>query len=496
LSHCAMPEDSAPGSLREAVLAGPGEPVALGHCQDVAELVIRPPALTGALAAAGHRDVRSRALTAAASAAAVLGLCLYSGEGQDSVLARIWPLTAPVRPGFGVGSPEVVTAPALSKARERLPVQVMESLFQASASMPDVETKGLRVFGMIATAFDGTVFDLHPDPQVSLRYATPSGGTCPQARVVTLIRCGTRRVLAAQIGSYAVSEQALWDRMVTTLQPGTINFCDRNFFSMDRWRRAAATGAHLVWRVKNGKKSLPAKVIRRLPDGSYLVRLHESDAMLAARRKAIGDPHAARLDDIVARLVEFDVVVTDEAGKKTPSHFRVLTTLTDHETFPARQVAQAYTERWQAELTYKSIKSTLRGTPRRLRGHTADLAQQEIWGLLTVYNALITLAVTTAVDLGIDPDEISFTVVLRATRDHLLAAANATHGCPNCGHRSTPDPQDLITAIAAGPRNRTDRHRTGPRTAKKRQTEHTHNVSYTINITETNLSITTISTQS
>src|SRR5664280_3570110 len=202
----------------------------------------------------------------------------------------------------------------------------------------------------------------------------------------------------------------------------------------------------------------------------------------------------SRLKDITARLVEFDVIVTDEAGNTRLSHFRVLTTLSDHDAYPATAVAQAYAERWQVELAYKTIKSTLRGTGRRLRGHTPDLAEQEIWGLLTVYNALIDLAVATAVDLGIDPDEISFTVVLRATRDHLLAAANATHGCPNCGHRSTPDPQDLITAIAAGPRNRTDRHRTGPRTAKKRQTEHTHNVSYTINITETNLPITTTST--
>jgi hypothetical protein len=491
VSHCAMPQEAASGSLREAVLAGLGAPVAPGRCPDVAELVLRPAALTGALAAAGHRDVRSRALTGAVTAAAVLGLCLYSGEGQDSVLARIWPLTAPVRPGFGVGSAQVVTAPALSKARGRLPVAVMESLFEASAVLPAPETAGLRVFGLISTAFDGTVFDLDPDPQVAARYATPSGGSCPQARVVTLVECGTRRVLAARAGSSALSEQALWDQMVTTLQPGTINFCDRNFFSMDRWRRAAATGAHLVWRVKNGKQSLPAKVIARLPDGSYLVRLRESDAMLAARRKATGDPKAARLDDIVARLVEFDVVVSDQAGRTTPSHFRVLTTLTDHETHPARQVAQAYTERWQAELAYKSIKSTLRGTPRRLRGHTADLAEQEVWGLLTVYNALITLAVTTAADLGIDPDGISFTVVLRATRDHLLATAQATDGCPHCGHRSAPDTHDLLTTIAARPRNRTGRRRTSPRTTKQRQTEHTRNVVYTINITETNLPETT-----
>ena len=235
MSHCAMPEGAASGSLREAVLAGPGAPLALDHCQDVAGLLLRPSALAGALAAAGHRDVRSRALTAAVTAAAVLGLCLYSGEGQDSVLARIWTSTAPLRPGFGVGSTEVVTAPALSKARTRLPARVMESLFEASTSTPVPETAGMRVFDLIATAFDGTVLDLDPDPQVAARYATPSGGKCPQARVVTLIECGTRRVLAARVGSYAVGEQALWDRMVTALQPGTINFCDRNLCATRRF---------------------------------------------------------------------------------------------------------------------------------------------------------------------------------------------------------------------------------------------------------------------
>lgn len=130
--------------------------------------------------------------------------------------------------------------------------------------------------------------------------------------------------------------------------PGMINFCDPSSFSMRRWRRAAATGAHVVRRVKNGRKSLPAKVIRRLPDATYLVGLRESDAMLAARRKTIGDPKAARLHDTTARLVEFDVITTDETGRKTPSHFRVLTTLLDHETHPARQVAQAHAGRWQA----------------------------------------------------------------------------------------------------------------------------------------------------
>ena len=250
-------------------------------------------------------------------------------------------------------------------------------------------------------------------------------------------------------------------------------------FSMHRWRTAAGTGAHLIWRVKNGAKSLPAKVITTLPDGSHLVRLRESDAMLSARRKASQDKTIPRLDDITARLIEFTVTAADQGGRSRTSQFRVLTTLLDHDSYPAAQVAACYAQRWQVELVYKTIKSTLRGSGRRLRGQVPDLAEQELWGLLAVYNALVDQAITAAVDLDVDPDEISFSVVLHAARDHLCRP------CQACGHHS--NSRDLTAAIITGPRNRTDRHRTSPRTAKDRQIQHTRNVVYTIAITQTNL---------
>jgi hypothetical protein len=281
------------------------------------------------------------------------------------------------------------------------------------------------------------------------------------------------------------SEQVLWDRLAADLEPGTINLADRNFFSMRRWRVAAATGAHLAWRVKNGNKSLPAKILETCPDGSQRVRLRESDAMLARRRKTSGDPKAARLEDIIARLIEFTVTLTDRSGKTTMSRFRILTTLLDCDAYPAEDIARLYAERWQAELVYKTVKSTLRGGDRRLRGQSPELAEQEIWALLTVYNALVDQAVTAAVNLDIDPDGISFTAVLHATRDHLIASAP----CRACGHHR--DTADLQAAITAAPRERRGRTRTSPRTKKQRETQHTRDVSYTITITESNLPITT-----
>lgn len=175
------------------------------------------------------------------------------------------------------------------------------------------------------------------------------------------------------------------------------------------------------------------------------------------------------------------------AGRTRTSRFRVLTTLLDDHAYPAQAIAALYAERWQAEVVYYRLKVTLRGPGVRLRGQSPALARQEIWGLLIVYNALCDLATQTAVSLGIDPDEISFTAVLRLTRTHLAAG----RPCTRCGHRPNDyaDPaQTLIGAIAAHPRNRIGRQRASPRTKTQRQTERTRIVSYTIEIVASNLS--------
>jgi hypothetical protein len=106
------------------------------------------------------------------------------------------------------------------------------------------------------------------------------------------------------------------------------------------------------------------------------------------------------------------------------------------------------------------VKSTLRGAGTRLRGQTPALAAQEIWGLLTVYNALVDLTVAAAVVLDVDPDEISFATVLALTR----TSADTDPGCIHCGHRPDNPVDDLVTVIAVQPRNRTTRQRTSPRT--------------------------------
>jgi hypothetical protein len=466
--------------LRRTVLAGPGGAVEVddtvlgGVLRSVADGAV----IAAGLAAAGHTDRRRRVLTGVVTVAAVLGLCLFRRENYDLVLARV--LAGARRQVIDGGPP---TGQALSTARARLAPDSMRTVFEQAAVLMPPAGPGSCAFGLLLTAFDGTVFDLAATADIQSEFATPSAGRFPQARLVTLVACGTRWIIAARLGCSALSEQHLVDQLADTLRPGTLNLADRNFFSMARWIRFTATGAHLAWRVKNGGKSLPARIVRVLPDGSAVVRLHESDAMLCARRAKTSDRSLPRLADTLARLVEFTLTVTDSTGRARTSRFRILTTLLDHERYPAEQIAAVYAERWQVEVIYLRVKTTLRGAGTRLRGQTPDLAVQEIWGLLTVYNALAALAVDAAVVLGVDPDEICFAAVLALTR----TSATTDPGCVQCGHRRDNPVDDLITAIAAQPRNRITRQRSSPRTKTQRRTERTRNVTYTITIVASNL---------
>jgi hypothetical protein len=125
-------------------------------------------------------------------------------------------------------------------------------------------------------------------------------------------------------------------------------------------------------------------------------------------------------------------------------------------------------------LAYYRIKVTLRTNGVVLRGQTPNLAKQEIWALLHVYNALRDLATETAVALGLDP------------RPDLLRCRAPPH--PHPRHQPL-----LLPAPRAA-----HRHRRPPdqprRPAPHQPTHHigttsqtNRDITYTINIVSSNL---------
>jgi hypothetical protein len=79
---------------------------------------------------------------------------------------------------------------------------------------------------------------------------------------------------------------------------------------------------------------------------------HDGENDLAGKlewsfRPGMLNPHAERLPGITARLVTFTIRTETRSGRAKTTQMRVLTTLLDHEAFPARGIAALYAERWQ-----------------------------------------------------------------------------------------------------------------------------------------------------
>jgi len=479
-------EDAVPDDLAARVASGPGfwtEWLGELDRRGLLEELLAEDVIARALleAPTGHRY--DRVLTAKMTVVCVLVACLFPGDGYDAVLARAFGL-----PGlrFKPGA-EVPAGSAFSQARRLLGEQAMRRVFELDAARGDAELGiTVRWEGLEVTAIDGTTMELFRDDALACEFGTPAAGARPLLRIAAHVRTASRRWIGAEIGGYHDGENDLADKLEWSFGPGMLNLADRGFFSMDRFLRFSAAGAHLAWRVKNAAECVPFKTVRVLPDGSELVMLHESDGMRTRRRRETGNRDAGRLPDTIARLVTFAITAKTRGGRAKTTQIRVLTTLLDHETFPARGIAALYAERWQVETAFLHLKKTVRGPRRALRGQSPDLARQEAWALLLIHNIVATAAARAAAEAGTDPRLIPFTAVLGLVRAHVATDIP----CRHCGHRPTSgnDPvSGLASAIIALPRHRQGRQRTSGRTAAERRTRHTEEVTYTIDITNSNL---------
>jgi len=489
ITHASTPpaprgEDSGAAEMAARIASGPGfwtDWLAELDRQGLLEELLAEDVIARALREAPPGHKYDRVLTARMTVICVLVACLFPGAGYDTVLATAFGLPGlHLRPGT-----EVPTGAAFSQARRLLGEQVMKKTFELDAAVADADLGiGLLWKGLEVTAIDGTTMELARNGVLEDGFGTPAEGARPLLRVTAHVRTATFRWIGAAIGGYHDGENALADQLEDSFTPGILNLADRGFFSMHRWIRFSATGADLAWRVKNSAKSVPLKTLETLPDGSELVMLHESDGMRARRRKEAGDLRAAWLPDTIARLVTFTVTATTRSGRTKTTKMRVLTTLLDHQAHPAREIAALYAERWQIEIAFLHLKKTVRGPRRPLRGQSPEFARQEAWALLLIHNITATASARAAGSASIDPGLIPFTAVLGLIRSHVAAETP----CRHCGHRPASPLASLNTAILTLPRHRQGRQRTSGRTAAERRTRHTEEVTYTIDITKSNLS--------
>lgn len=364
--------------------------------------VLPPSVVDEVIASCERTEQRRRSLPARSVAYFAMGMALHSDGSYEDVLALIsdglaW---ADRREGSG----RLANKAAISHARDRLGAEVMQKLFgRVAVPLATAGTPGCWLAGRRLVAVDGTCLDLADTPANDVFFGRPGvskgeKSAFPQARVVALAECGTHAMFDAVIGSYTSSENALTgDLLERSLTAGMLCLADRGFYSFHAWQNATATGADLLWRVKNNQK---LDSIEDLPDGSYLAQVFDS----VKDRK--------RQHPVTVRVIGYTI----KDGRDTAGPFRLITTILNPEEASAIILAGAYAQRWEIETSFDELKTHQRGPRAVLRSKSPELVLQEIWGHLCCHYAIRTLMLETALAAGRDPDRVSFVAALRITR--------------------------------------------------------------------------------
>jgi hypothetical protein len=363
--------------------------------------VFPPEVVDAAVADCGRVEQRRRVLPARSVAYFAIGMALHSDGSYEDVLALMtdgvaWAqrAEAPVR---------LATKAAISHARDRLGSEPLALLFERVARpLAGPETPGCWLAGRRLVAIDGTCLDVADTPANDAFFGRPGvmkgeRAAFPQARVVALAECGTHAMFEAEVGAYTTSEATLARQLIARLAAGMLCIADRGFYSFEAWQQATATGADLLWRVKDNLHLDPVEV---LADGSWLAEVFHS----TRDRK--------RREPITVRVIDYTI----DDGRPEAGPYRLITTIVDPADASAVELAVAYAQRWEIESVLDELKTHQRGPRTVLRSKKPDLVLQEIWGHLCCHYAIRALMFDAAVEAGRDPDQVSFVAALRISR--------------------------------------------------------------------------------
>lgn len=406
--------------------------------------------ITAVLRELDAEAVRERKLTMTAVVLVLIAMNLYTHLPISAVLRTlgrglrfIWPEPEMALPGKS----------ALSYRRYQLGARPLGALFhRVCRPLTTPATPGAFLFGLRLMAVDGTVEDAPDTPANARAFGRHDGGrgasAFPQVLAVYLAECGSHAVVDAGFWPCRTSERVGGRRVLRSVGPGMLVMWDRNFHSYDMVVAAQRRGAQVLGRLPAG---VQPEVVRTLADGSQVVALRPGDA----RRR---DPH----ERVLVRLVTY--TLTDPARPGYGEVHRLVTTLLDPDAAPALDLACAYHERWEIEVTVDEIDTHQRLVGRPLRSRRPVGVIQELYALLLAHYAVRALMHEAACQAGVDPDRLSFVQAARVIHDAIpefQMAAPQEH--PRLHAR-------LLRDLAAG-RLPPRRQRSNPRVVKRKMSK-------------------------
>ena len=290
-------------------------------------------------------------------------------------------------------------------ARQSLPVEMLQAVNTSLCRQLDVNLPTSNLWrGHSVKAEDGTTAQM-PDTQPNREaYPYPSGQAdgCghPVIRLGGLIDLGHGGLQDFAHSNLQTSELRAHDQLEVYLEHGDILVADRYYSSYEVISRLLRGESHFVGRNHQARK-IDFRRGRNIG----------ADERLQIVKKPNRQPKGSRLNqeewDALPPTIELRIIRSkgpDRQGKQRVRY--IVTTLLDHEKYPAQEVASLYHHRWEIEVRFRDIKTTL--GMEMLRTKSPEMIRKEVLMHMIVYNLMRLLMLKAGLSHGVNHRRLSF----------------------------------------------------------------------------------------
>jgi hypothetical protein len=312
----------------------------------------------------------------------------------------------------GIKVPSSSTA-SYCTARKKLDEEMLSDILEHTANcLEDMPETGFLNNRRVIVV-DGTCVSM-PDtlenqevwPQSS---SQKLGCGFPIARICACFSLKSGALLSYALGNKRNHELPLFRQQWNTFKRGDIILGDKGFCSYFDIANLKEQGVDSV-----------VTLARREPvnDASSLKKLGPDDLLISWKRPVYNTNLSYSIDawaNLPEELILRQIKVTVKCLGFRTQKFYIVTTLLDSVQYPAEDLAELYFKRWDVELFFRDIKTTM-GLD-ILRCQTPEMIRKEILMHFIAYNCIRRLMCEAAKEVGIEVRVVSFKGSMQALRN-------------------------------------------------------------------------------
>lgn len=311
----------------------------------------------------------------------------------------------------GVRIPSSSTA-SYCTARKKLPVQMLSEIFEHTSDQLDEMSEASLMNKRRVVVVDGTGVSMPDTPENQEVWPQPlsqkPGCGFPSARICACFSLESGALLSYQVGNKKNNELPLFRQQWGALRQGDIVLGDKAFCSYYDTVSLQVRGVDNVATLARRAPVREARSVARLGQDDLLIkwtRPYYYKQLPCSRDEWEQLPKELNLRQIKVRV--------DRPGYR-PQVFYVVTTLLDVEKYPAAEIVELYIKRWDVELFFRDIKTTIGMDV--LRCQTPEMIRKEILMHFIAYNCIRRLMCEAAGETKMDVRVVSFKGSLQALR--------------------------------------------------------------------------------